>query len=463
MQGERSWWVLGVVSIALLLHAGCGDTKPSADVPNDSHAAPAPSKPPKKANAVFVRKIPWAGHGKWLKIDTHIHTRFSDGAHTVDEIAEKALEFGCDAIAITDHAESNLEAATPEYAAAIRAARKKFPQLVILAGLEWNLPPYGGREHVTLLVPQDAGEWEVLTEFKARFDHFDTDEPMADATMSVPSAIDAIAWLEAKYSAHEVKPVLFLNHPSRKRDNTNSIIDDMRQIRSESSLLVGFSGAPGHQAHPVAKLGAFSHTLKTIDRWDPAVAIIGGAWDQMLAMGEDAWAARAASDLHRATMNQDYWPGEFSETWAFAPDRSAAGVLAALRAGSFFGAHGHIARRVALTVDATDLKRMAMPGEAIRVPAGSQVSVSLRMRVPQRDWRGNSNRIDEVELITVDAEGAHSFVKSQPKPDGSISTLSLNVPEGGLVIRARGRRAVADGPDLLFYTNPIRILASKSE
>ena len=156
MQGERSWWVLGVVSIAILVQAGCGDTKPSADVPNDSHAAPAPSKPPKKANAVFVRKIPWAGHGKWLKIDTHIHTRFSDGAHTVDEIAEKALEFGCDAIAITDHADSNLEAATPEYAAAIRAARKKFPQLVILAGLEWNLPPYGGREHVTLLDPQDA-------------------------------------------------------------------------------------------------------------------------------------------------------------------------------------------------------------------------------------------------------------------------------------------------------------------
>jgi hypothetical protein len=33
----------------------------------------------------------------------------------------------------------------------------------------------------------------------------------------------------------------------------------------------------------------------------------------------------------------------------------------------------------------------------------------------------------------------------------------FTVGEDGLVVRARGRRVVPDGPDLMFYTNPIRV------
>src|SRR5262245_10213707 len=73
----------------------------------------------------LTKRIPWAGTGVWLKAETHVHTKFSDGAFTVDEVAEHAIANGCDALAITDHSDGNLRSATPEYHEAIRAARAK--------------------------------------------------------------------------------------------------------------------------------------------------------------------------------------------------------------------------------------------------------------------------------------------------------------------------------------------------
>jgi hypothetical protein len=38
-------------------------------------------------------------------------------------------------------------------------------------------------------------------------------------------------------------------------------------------------------------------------------------------------------------------------------------------------------------------------------------------------------------------------------------TERITVPADGIVVRARGRRVISGGPDLMFYTNPIRIIA----
>jgi ABC-type branched-subunit amino acid transport system substrate-binding protein len=122
--------------------------------------------PKQPSQAVFVKEIPWIGQGQWLKVETHIHTKFSDGLHTVEQVAERAEHFGCDAIAITDHGDSNLKAASPAQAEAVQAARTAHPRLLILAGLEWNIPPDGGDEHVTVLVPPSPDEWPILAEFK---------------------------------------------------------------------------------------------------------------------------------------------------------------------------------------------------------------------------------------------------------------------------------------------------------
>jgi hypothetical protein len=407
--------------------------------------------PKQPSQAVFVKEIPWIGQGQWLKVETHIHTKFSDGLHTVEQVAERAEHFGCDAIAITDHGDSNLKAASPAQAEAVQAARAAHPRLLILAGLEWNIPPDGGDEHVTVLAPPSPDEWPVLAEFKEKFDDWHRvphNRELAD---------QGLRWLAERTANDSVRPVVLNNHPSRKRAKSMELVADYQHWSSINDLFIGFEGAPGHQK--LKRIGDYRYKERTIDRWDPAVARVGDAWDTLLQQGYDVWAAMATADFHRIAPETlaDYWPGEFSETWVYAPERTAAGILTSLRAGAFFGAHGHIVRGVELQVEAAGLPRPARPGEVIQVPRGAKVTVSLELSVSAKDWEGNPNRIDMVELIAVTGEGASVQASRAPAPEGPALTEELEIPEGGLVVRARGWRTQADGSRLMFYTNPVRI------
>jgi hypothetical protein len=42
----------------------------------------------RRARPRFERQIPWAGAGVWLRAETHVHSTFSDGSHTIDELAD---------------------------------------------------------------------------------------------------------------------------------------------------------------------------------------------------------------------------------------------------------------------------------------------------------------------------------------------------------------------------------------
>lgn len=393
----------------------------------------------------FINKIDYYGKGSWLKIDTHTHTTFTDGKHSVEEVVAEAKRHACDVIAITDHSDAGDGAATPEYFAEIKAAQSAHPEIFIFAGIEWNIPPFGGSEHMTILLPNALAEAH-LEEFKERFDDYKRED--------TPSVRKALNWLK------DVAPsaVLFQNHPSRKDSLVKKNVVQMKQWMDINDLVVGMSGAPGHQIGGKRGIGAYSYFHSTVDRWDPAVAEVGNAWDILLAGGKDVWAARAASDFHKfkAKNAADFWPGQFSETWLYAPDKSETSILKALRAGSFFAAHGHIVRKVQLEAMVSGLERPAYAGETIAVPSAMEITVSLTMDIPETDWQGAENRIDRVEIIQINEGGGASVLAAGSPLDGKFETTVV-MGENGLVLRARGIREMPDEPNLKFYTNPIRI------
>lgn len=391
-----------------------------------------------------MRQIEWAETGIWLKADTHIHTRFSDGKYELGEVVARAKDNGCDVIAISDHADR--QAATPEYFEAIRIARETHPEVIILAAMEWNVPPWGGDEHATVLVEPSVEQG--LMKFKELFDDHGRD------VHDESRAFSGLRWLAENASVQGVSPVVIYNHPSRKDEQSLENVEDLTKWRVINDVVVGFSGAPGHQA--AETLGEYAYTEKPLDRWDPAAGRVGDAWDTLLSRGIDVWAARAPSDFH--SEKWDFWPGQFSETWLYVPERTTSGVLRAFRAGSFFAVHGQIAREVQLSVHTQGLPRPAMAGESLSVPAGAELIVELSCRIPDRDWAEQPNRLDQIELIAVTDSGAKVLAEREPATSGPALRETIQVPQGGVVLRARGRRIVAEGPDLLFYTNPVRIV-----
>jgi hypothetical protein len=402
----------------------------------------------------FVRQVEWCGKGSWLKADTHLHTKFSDGGHTVEEVVRQGERFGCNVLAITDHADRNLKAATREYLEAIQVERRRHPDLVLLAGLEWNLPPWGRDEHATVLIHPDLDEWSVLSRFKERFDDVDRKPHRAEL------ADEALRWLGEQAIHGQARPVVIYEHPSRKRDRSLDIVPALVHWREVNDVVIGFSGAPGHQRYKPN--GAYKGKENTIDGWDPAAARVGDAWDTLLQRGLDLWAADAPSDFHNDKPQDlhDFWPGEFSETWLYVPEKSAAGVLRAFRAGTFFASHGHIVRQVELTVEAPGLQRPAGVGEVVQLPAGTSVKVQLRCVVPANDWEGHPNHLDKIEVIAITPQFARIVATSSLDKNGVTGATTLEVPPEGIVIRARGGRDTQGGPKLMFYTNSVRIQTS---
>lgn len=78
--------------------------------------------------------------------DLHIHTVFSDGINTVEEMVRAAVEQGMPAIGISDHSHTPFDLrycmkkeVTPAYHAEVERVRKQFAgQIQVYTGLEWD-------------------------------------------------------------------------------------------------------------------------------------------------------------------------------------------------------------------------------------------------------------------------------------------------------------------------------------
>jgi histidinol-phosphatase (PHP family) len=125
--------------------------------------------------------------------DYHLHSTFSDGEGTVDELAARALELGLSEIGLCDHlvpARLDLEGygvgrdRLAEYVAAARAAASRHAGLRILVGLEVDYTPDTANEMVDALagveIDYAVGSLHVVDDFPFDSSACRDDERWAD-------------------------------------------------------------------------------------------------------------------------------------------------------------------------------------------------------------------------------------------------------------------------------------------
>jgi hypothetical protein len=400
--------------------------------------------------AELRRQVPWAFGGTRLVVDLHSHSQFSGGALTIEDLVWKATDGGCNALALADHAgpTGSMGTATPEFFAALRRARVAHPDLLLIAGVGWGASAHHGPAHVNVLVAP-ALEEGLLGALVAALGE------VAGREGGPPAGPDdALEWLGRAVSPGD-DVVLFYSHPSAADGREEETEVEPAQWQADSRF-TGFEGAPGHQRR-IAAVGASEAAVQTQDRWDPAVARIGGVWDRILDGGVDVWGALANSDYHDDRL--DYAPCEFSRTHVTAPDRSVRGVLRGLRAGSFWADHGQILNLLQFRVGAPGLDLPATPGEAIAVSEGTSITASV---VVERRWGAGEDPL-VAELIGSCATGDPGLVGSTVLAPGdrwaswTLSKLKAGRDGESCFLRARVRKRSADGPHLMAYANPVRI------
>ncbi|MFC1510957.1 DNA polymerase/3'-5' exonuclease PolX [Candidatus Margulisiibacteriota bacterium] len=135
-------------------------------------------------------EIPRLIERKNIRGDLHVHTKASDGLSTIEEMANKAKDWGYEYIAITDHTQSTrvagglTEKEMLAHLKKIRAADKKIKGIKILAGAEVDILPDGSLDYSDSLLKQlDIVIAAVHSRFKM---------PKAEMTQRITEAFENI-------------------------------------------------------------------------------------------------------------------------------------------------------------------------------------------------------------------------------------------------------------------------------
>lgn len=383
--------------------------------------------------------VPWGIGGTQIVADLHMHSRFSDGALDIESLARKAFVGGCRAVAITDFADAPARGGGKEYLAALNAVRKKYPKHILIGGVEWNVPPHLGRIQLGLLLdPVVEHQFPALKQ--------QLEDPRKPAG-------DALGWLASQVK-EPAQAALIYNHPSRHGERAEQILAEWRRLRGAGVQTIAFEGGPGHQgATPPGNYAP----APLVERWDPAIATVGGAWDQLLDHGESPWGALAFS-AYRSN-SAELAPCEFSRTVLKVPEVSASGVLKALHAGSFWAAQGRFIDYLLFTVSTPGLELPASPGEIIRVRKGAPLNVRVAI---ERDPNAPSQPLT-VEIIGNCAKGkpeniaTRKLEKNQSDSETELTAAAAGADGNSCYLRGRVRGQTVGGDTAVAYTNPVRV------
>jgi len=386
----------------------------------------------------------WDPNGQWLRGDLGALVPLPDGTpRPITGLADRAKANGCDfAVLLGRGDEDKLSGVTPAKAA-LDAAREKHRDMAILWGATWEPPSANGRPRAWVLLPPQPREIEILAGFRGRFDR-------RTPETAVPPPGAALGWLDAQTRSAPARPLVLADL------RAGGTWDELLSWR-ETTVVVGLLGLTGSER--VSAREARSG-------WAPAVADVGGVWDEALDRGYCLWGAAAASGSQDPAKH--FGPGEFARTHVWSRGRTGDDVLAALRGGCFWAEEGGIVRELDFGVAAPVLERPARMGEIARVAPGERVTVELALDIPPTDFAGRPNRLDEVELIS-NFSGVPAVVERFRDVRGD-RRLEFTPPpaednNGGLgfYVRARGWRKQEGGSKLFFYTNPVRVLVRPGE
>jgi len=360
-----------------------------------------------------------------LSFDIHNHTVLTDGSELPDTVYGRAFDkYNLDLCANSEHGglfyrdtlgnyivnDSNRNSFGPiVYSRSylprwyiltafswpkILGLRKKFPDKMLIQGLEWNVP---GHEHASVGIINDEAQPHAIAEFEYRFDFRDIDTSRIDLQKhneigSHNDALAALAWLRER---HPRTSYFFINHPSRCAIGCFNVSDFRDFNNLAPDICFGFEGMPGH--HKAYTRGSYGYypgmEHRTWGGADYMMAKVGGLWDALLGEGRRFFVI-VNSDFHN--IGNDFYPGEYAKTWSTAFDTGAQAWLEGMRTGEMFIAHGDLIDGLEFYVD--DGVNAAVMGSTLRTRV-SDLDMTIRFKSPAKNNNEGSVQVDHIDLI----------------------------------------------------------------
>ena len=368
---------------------------------------------------------------RWLAGDHHVHSWFSasvkpsdvpgqppvlvkagDAVNPITVNARQAADHGLSWMVATDHggpnhAKLNRDEAYPE----LVRSRTLTPGVLQFWGMELDTP---AAEHSSVIIPRSAMEREALFGIETGYNRREA-WPADPARDTEPFMLAALRHMQSLPQP----PVLIANHPSRTAETPGQYgLVSPAELRNWNDtapqVAVGMEGAPGHQAStlnadgsakPKGDRGGYSRA-PTLGGFDRMTAQLGGFWDSMLGEGRHWWIT-STSDSHRHYTDggDDFWPGEYSKTYVKAA-RTYDDVLDGLRQGRVFVTLGDLVSEVDVTATTAGGRKSAEIGGRLEVAAGSDVTITIRLRDPAgENFGGHRPDVARIDLIQGDVTG----------------------------------------------------------
>jgi hypothetical protein len=264
-------------------------------------------------------------------------------------------------------------------------ARQKYPDKIIIQGLEWNVPGHDNASTGIITNEfSDNPNADAMAEFEYKFDEGDTDTIgpgnwVKSKKSGHGKTIEAIEWLQVN---HRYTSWVVPGHPERSSGFT---ISDFRNMNiAGPDVCFGFESMPGHQKS--GERGGYSSTGDVYGKCTYGgtgfmAAKVGGLWDALLSEGRHWWLF-ANSDFHDIT--DDFYPGEYEKNYVSVSQRNAQGLVDGMRSGNVYVVQGGLIDTLRFSVDD------AVMGMTCN-PKGSSVTIKIRVR--------ENGRLDHIDLI----------------------------------------------------------------